>query len=83
MEFTDGIEKLFKIRECFEKNSKKQLQSRALLYTIVRANFIYGQSSRKAVTQNYRACEMAASCRINEIGISTYYGGMLQCVFFL
>lgn len=43
------------------KPVEKQLQFREIVYNVLN-KFINGQSSRKAVTQ-YRACEMAASCR--------------------
>ena len=41
----------------------------------------YGQSSRKAVTQNYRAFEMVASCRSIRSG-NMHYGAYCNAYFF-
>lgn len=61
------------------KPVEKQLQFREIVYNVLN-KFINGQSSRKAVTQNYRACKMAASCRIIGIGTHTMANAAV-CVF--
>ena len=61
------------------KPVEKQLQFREIVYNILN-KFINGQSSRKTVTQNYRACKMAASCRIIRIGSHTMANAAV-CVF--